>query len=130
MNARVTSTLGALLAAAALTACGSSYSAPTTPTQTTGGTATLTITIVGMNGSLSFTPNPSSIVAAQSVAFRNADTTTHQIVGDTGSFDTGALAPGATSAPITMSAAGAYPYHCSIHPTMVGTLNVTSSTGY
>jgi plastocyanin len=124
MNARFTSALGALLAAAALTACGSSYSAPMTPT-TTGGTATLTITIVGMNGGSSFTPNPSSIVAGQTVAFRNADTITHDIVADTGGFNTGALAPGATSAPTTMGTAGPYPYHCSIHPTMVGTLNVT-----
>lgn len=128
MNARFTSTIGALLVAAAMTACGSS--APMTPTQTTGGTATLTITIVGMNGSSSFTPNPSSMVSGQTVAFRNADTITHDIVGDTGSFNTGALAPGATSAPVAMSTAGAYPYHCSIHPTMVGTLNVTSATGY
>jgi plastocyanin len=28
-----------------------------------------------------------------------------------------------------MTATGTYGYHCSIHPTMVGTLNVTNSSG-
>ena len=46
---------------------------------------------------------------------------------DQGAFDTGNLAPGATSAPITISSASAMPYHCSIHPSMVGVINGTSA---
>jgi len=40
-------------------------------------------------------------------------------------WDAGQIAPGQTSAPITFSTAGTFNYHCSIHPTMVGRLNVT-----
>ena len=128
MNRKLIPTLGVLLVAGALIGCGSSYNNPTSPTPSpSGGSATLTITILAMNGAQSFSPNPSSIVAGQSVAWKNSDTIVHHIVSDTGmSFDTGDLAPGATSPPFTMSTAGSYPYHCSIHPTMVGTLNVTS----
>jgi plastocyanin len=41
-------------------------------------------------------------------------------------FDTGIISPGTTSAPITFSTAGTVPYRCTIHPTMVATLNVTN----
>jgi plastocyanin len=40
-------------------------------------------------------------------------------------FDTGTLAAGATSSPITLTAAGSFAYHCGIHPSMVGTLTVS-----
>jgi plastocyanin len=135
MNTKLRLALGGLLlAAVTVVGCGgsgSSYSSPTSPspmpspTPTPGG-ATLTITITGQNGSNSFAPNPSSIVAGQSVAFFNGDSIVLTATADNGAFNTGNIAPGSTSAPITISAAGTYGYHCSIHPTMVGTLNVTS----
>ena len=50
--------------------------------------------------------------------------TTHTATADGGSFNTGSIADGGTSALITMGTAGAFSYHCSFHPTMVGTLNV------
>jgi plastocyanin len=107
-------------------ACGSSYSSPTTtPTPGTGGTgaaADVTITIMGMNGANSFSPNPAAVKAGQTVSWHNADAIAHTATG-TG-FDTGAIAGGATSAPITFSTAGTINYHCSFHPSMVGTLNV------
>lgn len=125
LSVRSTS-LAAVLGALALlaSACGgsSAVSAPT-PVTPGGGTANVTISIVGMNGSQSFSPNPASVPAGQTVAFRNNDSTTHHIVQDQGAFDTGNLAPGATSAAITISNSSALPYHCSIHPSMVGTIN-------
>jgi len=39
-------------------------------------------------------------------------------------FNTGNIGGGKTSAPIAMNTAGSFPYHCSIHPTMTGTLVV------
>lgn len=50
---------------------------------------------------------------------------THTATASAGSFDTGFLAPGASSAPITMATAGAFPCLCTLHPGMVGTLVVT-----
>lgn len=140
MNARALRlTLGCVaLSAFALVAvsCGSS-SSPTTPSPTPsptpgggGGGASLTITIVGMNGSQSFSPNPGTVNAGQTISWRNADSITHSIAADNGSFSTGNIAPGATSAPITMGTAGSFPYHCQIHPTMVGSLTVNGTQGY
>jgi plastocyanin len=117
----------AVVAIAASQGCGSSYS-PVSPPP--GGTADVTITIVGMNGNLSFSPDPGVVPVGKTVAWRNADTgaygggTTHNIVSDTGAFTTGPLAPGSVSSPTMMSAAGSFPYHCAIHPTMVGSVTV------
>lgn len=49
---------------------------------------------------------------------------THHIVSDDGtSFDTGLLG-GNRSSTKTLTVAGNYPYHCAIHPGMVGTVVV------
>ncbi len=115
-----------LIAGGLVAACGSS-SAPTAPSGGGGGggTANVVITIVGMNGNQSFSPNPGTVKAGQTVAWKNNDVITHTATADSGAFDTGAIPPGGTSNPITMSTAGSFGYHCSIHPTMTGTLNVT-----
>lgn len=119
----------AVLAAAALVAayaCGSSYS-PVSPPP--GGTADVTITIVADSGNTSFSPNPGMVPVGKTVAWTNAGSAgyggvTHHIMADNGSFDTGDIAPGSTSAPIKMTTAGSFGYHCTIHPTMVGTVTV------
>jgi hypothetical protein len=41
------------------------------------------------------------------------------VVFNDGELDTGDIAPGTFNAPIGLAASG--PYHCSIHPPMVGT---------
>jgi plastocyanin len=120
----------AVVALAASQGCGSSNSAPVAPPL--GGQADVTITILGMNGGASFSPDPGVIPVGKTVAWRNADTgayggvggTTHHIVADGGAFDAGLLAPGAVSAPVMMTTAGAFAYHCVIHPTMTGSLTV------
>lgn len=78
-----------------------------------------------MAGSNSYSPNPGNLVVGQQVRWHNADNVVHTATQSGGGFDTGLISPGATSAPITMSAAGALNYHCTVHPSMVGTLNVT-----
>lgn len=124
MLSRLKLTTGAvILAAVAYTGCSSNT--PTNPTPVTPPPADVTITIVGMNGAQSFNPDPVTIKVGQTVAWRNADTTTHNATSDTaGAFVTGSIGPGGTSTPIKMNAAGSFAYHCSIHPTMVGTLNI------
>ena len=105
-------------------ACGGSYSpAAATPPPSGGGgggTANSTVSIVGM----SFAPSSVTVSVGQSVAWQNTDTITHTATADNGSFNTGNIAPGSTSAPITMSTAGTFTYHCQIHPNMVATVNV------
>jgi plastocyanin len=90
----------------------------------TGGTADVVITIVAENGSMSFSPNPANVTRGQRVAWRNTAGQTHTATQNGGSFDTGNLNSGAQSSAITMGDAGTFAYHCAIHPSMVGTVNV------
>lgn len=80
----------------------------------------IVINIVSENGAQSFSPNPSSIPNGRTVVWHNIDQTTHRVVLNDRSVDTGNLGPGAFSAPMMLAAVGGY--HCSIHPDMVGTL--------
>lgn len=111
--------LAIALSAAGCGSGGSSASSPTAPTTTT----TVTITITGKGGKLAFTPNPASVDRGQLVVFKNNDTVTHHIVLDDGSIQTADIAPGATSAPVSMGTSGSSTYHCTIHPGMVGGFN-------
>ena len=81
----------------------------------------LTIEVIGIKGARSFSPNPESIAAGQMVVWHNGDIETHHVVLDDRSVDTGNLRPGAWSAPMPIGTAG--PYHCTIHPSMVGTIS-------
>jgi plastocyanin len=94
------------------------------PTPTATPPAQVTITINGIAGGMSFSPASATVSAGQSVVWQNADAITHTATG--GDFDTGPIGPGQTSAPVTFSTAGARPYHCTIHPSMTGTLTVTA----
>ena len=101
---------------------------PVTPTPTPAITPTpqggiVTINVVSENGAQSFSPNPATLPAGQTVVWHNIDSITHRVVLNDGSFDTGNLNPGASSQPMTINIpSGGDPYHCSIHPVMVGTL--------
>jgi plastocyanin len=80
----------------------------------------VTINVVAINGAQSFSPEPATVPAGQMVVWHNVDNTTHRVVLNDGELDTGNLQPGAFSAPMSLVAPG--PYHCSIHPVMVGTI--------
>ena len=87
----------------------------------------MTITIVGINGAMSFSPNPATLPAGQMVVWHNVDSITHRVVLNDGSLDTGDIAGGASSQAMAINTSGG-PYHCSIHPVMVGTIAVAAST--
>lgn len=119
---RVLISTGLVVATVALWACGgTSSSSPTSPTGTSAPPAGATvIDVVRENGAQSFSPNPATVPAGQMIVWHNVDTVTHRVVLNDGTLDTGNIAPGAFSAPMTLRAVG--PYHCSIHPSMVGTI--------
>jgi plastocyanin len=98
---------------------------PVAPTPSTPGV--VTISVVAVNGAQSFSPNPATLPAGQVIVWRNVDTITHRVVLNDRSVDTGDLAPGASSQPMAIAAAGGQ-YHCSIHPVMVGSINQDAST--
>ncbi len=52
----------------------------------------------------------------------------HTATADDGSFDTGTITPGASSAGVTFNTVGTFAYHCKIHAAMHGTIAVTSAT--
>ena len=118
----------AIVAATALGvfACGGGYggSSSTAPTTSPGSSAppaeAVVINVVGINGAQSFAPNPASVPAGRLVVWHNVDSVTHRVVFNDGEVDSGNIAPGAYSAPMGLAAPG--PYHCSIHPPMVGTV--------
>jgi plastocyanin len=85
--------------------------------------ATITITINGMSGS-AFSPSPVNVRVGQPVRWFNADSIVHTATQDGGGLDTGPIAPGSTSTPRTLGIPGSVGYHCSFHPSMVGTLDV------
>jgi plastocyanin len=98
-----------------------STSSPAAPTPITSN-GIVTINVVAINGAQSFSPNPATLPAGQMVVWHNVNNTTHRVVLNDGSVDTGNLAPGASSQPMAIGAAVGQ-YHCSIHPEMIGSLN-------
>jgi plastocyanin len=116
-----------LVAAVAASQCGGGDSNNTnsgggggTPT-TPGVTPTVvTVSIVGTRGNQSYVPNPVPVSSGERVAFVNNDSVVHRIVMNDGSFDSGNLAPNATS---PSGGTGSGDFHCTIHPSMVGSIN-------
>jgi plastocyanin len=86
----------------------------------------IVINVVGINGAQSFSPNPATVAAGRTIVWHNVDTTTHHVVLNDGELDTGNIAPGAFSAPMALVQPG--PYHCSIHPEMVGSMVLAAAT--
>jgi plastocyanin len=128
-----------IMTAASLAGCGSDSTG--TDTNPPGGRnlgANQISIVVGAQtkGTNAFTPNPLDVSLAASglVTWFNDDATssgaygdtgiTHNITADDGSFTSGLL-PAGQSFRVPFSAAGTYAYHCSIHPTMKGTVTVT-----
>src|SRR5437660_1369678 len=102
-----------------------SPAAPTPTPMTSNGV--VTINVVAINGAQSFSPNPATLAAGQMVVWHNVNNTTHRVVLNDRSVDTGDLAPGASSQPTPIGAGGGQ-YHCSIHPEMIGSINQDTST--
>ena len=70
-----------------------------------------------------YSPNPINLAVGGSVTWTNNDTTTHTATSNTGLFDSGPIAPNGQFTR-TFSTSGTFPYHCTIHPGMVATINV------
>jgi hypothetical protein len=66
----------------------------------------VTINVVAVNGAQSFSPNPATLPAGQMVVWHNVDNITHHVAFNDRSVDTGDLAPGASSQPMAIAAAG------------------------
>ena len=108
-------------------ACGSSYSPAPTPTPTptpspSGGTPVSIVAGATTMATSAYAPNPIAVTGG-TVTWTNNDSATHTSTGNSGTWDSGPIAPGGTFSR-TFSSAGTFPYHCTLHPGMVGTVTV------
>ncbi|WP_225448675.1 cupredoxin domain-containing protein [Streptacidiphilus sp. P02-A3a] len=73
-----------------------------------------------------FSPATLTVTPGEKVTVVNQDSTAHTVTATgTKAFDTGDVAPGATATFNAPSTAGSYPYICTIHQFMHGTLTVS-----
>ena len=93
------------------------------------GTTTDVSTTVAAEGaqvvmrSLAFDPDTVTITAGETVTWTNEESTNHTVTADEGQFESGDLGSGETFS-LTFDEAGSYAYHCSVHPSMKGTVVV------
>lgn len=73
---------------------------------------------------MAFNPASLTVAAGTTVIFSNQDGVAHTVTADNGAFDSGTIAPG-QAIQLTFPSAATYAYHCSIHPSMRGTITVT-----
>jgi plastocyanin len=73
-----------------------------------------------------YSPSSVTINVGDSVTWTNNDDVAHTATANDGSFDTGSFGSGQSRA-VTFNAAGSFPYRCSIHPQMIGTVVVQAA---
>jgi plastocyanin len=114
----------ALLAAVLVVAgCSSSEVATTTPPApaTTGGPNQYRVVME----SFAFTPAELTVPVGATVTWVNRHAANHDVVADDGTFASPLFGTGETYS-FTFTESGQYPYRCSIHPSMRGTIIVTT----
>lgn len=70
-----------------------------------------------------YEPDPVVVQVGGKVIWQNEDTAPHTATADDGSFDTGTIEKGKLGS-ATFKEPGTFTYHCEIHPTMHGTVEV------
>ncbi len=114
----------AVLLAVALAGCGSKAPAASTTggTGSSGGSASGAagaVTVVEQN--FEFTPSAVTAKVGDTITFANKDSVPHRV--DVNGQDLGQQEPGA-SVTWKATAAGPFPFKCTIHPAMVGQITV------
>lgn len=121
------------LVAAFVAGCGSSSHKASTPPPTTGSQPVATTpsqpsasaTIVIKN--FAFMPSSLTVSPGETVTVKNEDTAIHTVTAvnpHNGAFDTGNIQTGSSKTFKAPTAPGSYPYICTIHQFMHGTLIV------
>jgi plastocyanin len=71
-----------------------------------------------------YEPAEAEASVGETVSWTNEDAAGHTATLDDGGCDTGTIGGGSSGA-LVFNAAGTFAYHCTIHPTMTGTITVT-----
>jgi plastocyanin len=74
-----------------------------------------------------FAPTTLDVLPGDAVTWMNTSGRRHTVTADAGQFDSGDLLDGGVFTQ-TFSTLGSYPYHCSVHPGMVGEVDVRRVT--
>lgn len=79
----------------------------------------------------SFPGGSIEIQVGDTVRWTHAGSNPHSVTADDGSFDSGSATPAdwmraGDVFEFTFDAAGSFPYHCDVHPSMTGTITVTA----
>ena len=85
--------------------------------------ASQTVTIEG----LAYAPPSVTVSVGDTVTWTNADPQTHTATADDASWDAGNIAGNGGTGAVVFTTAGSFPYHCTIHPTMTGTVVVQAA---
>ncbi len=91
----------------------------TAPPTTSAGGASISIK------DFSFSPVPLNVKVGETITITNNDSTDHTFTDGGGAFDTGHIAPTASKT-VTITKPGTYNYHCDIHPSMKGVIQVSA----
>ena len=73
-----------------------------------------------------YSPPSLTVTVGDTVTWTNNEDVPHTATADGGSFDTGTLDQGASNT-VTFNTAGTFPYHCTIHTQMTGTITVEAA---
>jgi len=112
-----------LVAAVAIIAAACNGTGPTAYGAPASTAATTTATNAPTIKNFSFQPDVLKVKVGAKVTWTNDDTVPHTVTADTNSFASGNLQP-AGSFSFTFTRPGTYAYHCSIHPSMHGSVVV------
>jgi len=107
-------------------------SSTTTGSQESGSISVSIVKDAALKGDKAYQPNSIMVKVGQKLTWTNDDSQIHTSTsgtgpGDAGSgnvFDSGILSPGASYS-FTFDAPGDFPYYCTLHPQMVGTVSVS-----
>jgi plastocyanin len=72
---------------------------------------------------MAFTPSTITVSAGTTITWTNKDGVVHNVTSNTGIFSSGTINPNQTFSQL-FSVAGNFPYKCTLHPTMTGTVVV------
>jgi plastocyanin len=126
--------IAAFATAAAIAACSGSGTATNAPGATAGtaatqaavcqdstGTTTVNATVANFEWS-----QPINAKVGDVITWTNSDSASHKVGLDDGSCTMGSnIAGGGGKASLVFTKAGTYPFHCTIHSTMKGTITIS-----
>lgn len=92
-----------------------------TPSPTTTGNVKVAVSITNF----AFSPSTITVHKGDTVVWTNNDSAPHTVTGDNGGPASGTLSQGSGYS-YTFNTVGTFPYHCTIHPNMHGTVVVTN----